>query len=350
MSWEQPLAPPAPDLVHRRAGLSENRIDLSLAFPVRPTAIFGRHKSPTPNADFQDSRASFSALPQTQGAGNGLEIEEKTEENRNYALEYLIRMARGLAGGKSRSQARGHARATDLADQGEAQPFKRSSPLENALKLMKQGVSQREAAKQVGVSPETLRRFQKLNTTSVKVGRRWIISDTRPVTVVMATRGKMRDVTVAHDASATSAATGSRSTCSWKPTMRRISPLSSARDCGTARAHFIRSRRGQTSCASSIASANCRSSISIARRCSEAPSWTNYDRFMIRQRALRRAQLTRGQATATYGASRRWGDGPTQEHHPGRRKFSKEVTIMVPDSHAHRTDSARRGGTSTSGD
>jgi hypothetical protein len=51
------------------------------------------------------------------------------------------------------------------------------------------------------VSPETLRRFQKLNTTSVKVGRRWIISDIRPVTVVMATRGKMRDVTVTHDAS-----------------------------------------------------------------------------------------------------------------------------------------------------
>jgi hypothetical protein len=125
----------------------------------------------------------------------------KRKKTRNYALEYLIRKARGLAAGKSLSQARGHARATDLADQGEAQPFKRSSPLETALKLIKQGVSQREAAKQVGVSPETLRRFQRLNTTSVNVGRRWIISDRRPVTVVMATRGKMRDVTVTHDAS-----------------------------------------------------------------------------------------------------------------------------------------------------
>lgn len=65
---------------------------------------------------------------------------------------------------------------------------------------MKQGVSQREAAKQVGVSPETLRRFQKLNTTSRRKGRRWLISDTRPVSVVMATRGKMRPVTVSHDA------------------------------------------------------------------------------------------------------------------------------------------------------
>ncbi len=125
----------------------------------------------------------------------------KRKKTRNYALEYLIRIARGLAGGKSRSQARGHARAVDLGQSAGEQPFDRSNALENALKLMKQGVSQREAAKQVGVSPETLRRFQKLNTTSRKEGRRWIISDTRPVSVVMATRGKMRDVTVPHDAS-----------------------------------------------------------------------------------------------------------------------------------------------------
>jgi hypothetical protein len=125
----------------------------------------------------------------------------KQKKTRNYALEYLIRKARGLEDGRSLSQARGHARAVDLPSTTTPQPFKRSEPLENGLKLMKQGVSQREAAKQVGVSPETLRRFQKLNTTSRRKGRRWLISDTRPVSVVMATRGKMRSVTVSHDAS-----------------------------------------------------------------------------------------------------------------------------------------------------
>ena len=65
---------------------------------------------------------------------------------------------------------------------------------------MKKGVSQKEAARQAGVSAETLRRFQKGNTTSRKEGRRWVIVDTRPVSVVMATRGKMRSVTVSHDA------------------------------------------------------------------------------------------------------------------------------------------------------
>ena len=76
----------------------------------------------------------------------------KSKRKRNYAKEYLICIARGLAGGKSRSQARGHARAADLHRQAEPAPFKRSEPLEDALKLMKKGVSQKEAAKQAGVS------------------------------------------------------------------------------------------------------------------------------------------------------------------------------------------------------
>jgi hypothetical protein len=128
-------------------------------------------------------------------------VASNSKRKRNYAKEYLIRIARGLAGGKSRSQARGHARAGDLPQTASAQPFKRSEPLEDALKLMKKGVSQKEAANRAGVSAETLRRFQKANTTSRKEGRRWAISDSRPVSLWMATRGKMRGVTVPHDAS-----------------------------------------------------------------------------------------------------------------------------------------------------
>ena len=52
------------------------------------------------------------------------------KRKRNYAKEYLIRIARGLAGGRSRSQARGHARAVDLPSTAAPQPFKRSEPLE----------------------------------------------------------------------------------------------------------------------------------------------------------------------------------------------------------------------------
>jgi hypothetical protein len=64
-----------------------------------------------------------------------------SKRKRNYAYEYLIRIARGLAGGKSRSQARGHARAADLPSNASPLPFKRSEPLEDALKFMKKGVS-----------------------------------------------------------------------------------------------------------------------------------------------------------------------------------------------------------------
>ncbi len=125
---------------------------------------------------------------------------KESKRTRDYAREYLRRIARGLASGKSRSQARGHARASDQPAT-KAAPVHKNNPLERALKLMKQGVSQKEAAKAVGVSAERLRRHQKQNTTSNHRGRRWIIIDPRPVTVVMATQGKMRDVTVSHDAS-----------------------------------------------------------------------------------------------------------------------------------------------------
>ncbi len=122
----------------------------------------------------------------------------KSNRIRDYRKEYQDRIACGLSSGKSRSQARGHTRASDL--EAALQPVEKGSPLEKALKMMKQGSTQKQAAKAVGVSTETLRRFQKQNTSSRREGRRWIIVDIRPVTMVMATRGKMRDVTVSHDA------------------------------------------------------------------------------------------------------------------------------------------------------
>ena len=125
----------------------------------------------------------------------------KSKRKRDYAKEYLIRIERGVARGKSRAQARGHAKASDLT-QREAPLFKdRRAPLEQALKLMRHGATQRDAARHVGISTERLRRFVAENTETKREGRRWIIFDKRPVPVLMATRGKMRDVTVTHDAS-----------------------------------------------------------------------------------------------------------------------------------------------------
>jgi len=82
----------------------------------------------------------------------------KSKRIRDFKQEYLARIARGLASGKSRSQARGHARASDLPHASPL-PFEKENRLEKALKLMKQGATQKQAAKAAGVSAETLRRF-----------------------------------------------------------------------------------------------------------------------------------------------------------------------------------------------
>ena len=72
--------------------------------------------------------------------------------------------------------------------------------MEKALKLMKQGFSQKDAAKAAGVSAERLRRYVQQNTTAERKGGRWIIKDARPGTLRMVTRGRIHFVTVTRDA------------------------------------------------------------------------------------------------------------------------------------------------------
>ena len=115
---------------------------------------------------------------------------------RNYRLEYKARLARGRARGESLAQARGHARAIDISSSATSSPVDKESKLERALALMKLGYSQKKAAKFVGISAEKLRQYQQLNTTSTREGQRWVIIDQRPITLALATRGKIRNVTV----------------------------------------------------------------------------------------------------------------------------------------------------------
>jgi len=118
--------------------------------------------------------------------------------NRDYRAEYAARISRGLASGKSRSAARGHPRAIDLPTAGPS-PVNRNDPREQALRLMRQGASQAQAARTAGVTVEQLRRYREINTTSVRQGRSWIIFDTRPQTFWIATDGRMKAVTLAND-------------------------------------------------------------------------------------------------------------------------------------------------------
>jgi hypothetical protein len=130
------------------------------------------------------------ALPST----NGSAIMRK----RNYKREYERRIERALAAGKSRSAARGHPRAADLAAMPPS-PIDRESRLEKALTRMRRGESQKAAAKAERVSAEGLRAYLNLNTTSKRQGRKWVISDQRPEGFWMATRGQLKAVTLARD-------------------------------------------------------------------------------------------------------------------------------------------------------
>ena len=122
----------------------------------------------------------------------------RTFRQRDYRAEYQRRIARAQAAGKSLSAARGHPRAADLPKPAPA-PINRTDPRERALKMMRHGASQAEAAKASGVSVEQLRRYRLLNTTSERRGGQWIIFDTRPQLFWIASEGRMRSVTLAFD-------------------------------------------------------------------------------------------------------------------------------------------------------
>ena len=121
----------------------------------------------------------------------------RTDQPRDYKAEYDRRIARALALGKSRSAGRGHPTAADLPKP--TGPIDRQSPLERALTRIKRGETQKAAASAEGVSVEKLRVYQKLNTTSLRRGTRWIVSDPRPVAMLVATRGNIKTITVPAD-------------------------------------------------------------------------------------------------------------------------------------------------------
>ena len=95
---------------------------------------------------------------------------------RDYKAEYAKRIARGLNGGLTRSQARGHPKAAEPPIRNKsAVPFTRE--LEEGLREVKRGKSLTESARAVHVSPERLRRYLASSGIAEKKGRRWVIGE-----------------------------------------------------------------------------------------------------------------------------------------------------------------------------
>lgn len=118
-------------------------------------------------------------------------------QKRDYKKEYANRVKRGLAKGQSRAQARGHARADDVKKK-KPTIADLNDPREKALKFMKYGATQKDAANQAGVSVERLRRYLKENTSAKRLGKKWVITDRRPVLMQIASRGKIRAIAVSY--------------------------------------------------------------------------------------------------------------------------------------------------------
>ncbi len=120
-----------------------------------------------------------------------------TARKRDYRAEYARRIERALRKGLSRSQARGHARPTELPIRQGTAPSAYSRQLETGLREIKGGRSLTAAARDIHVAPERLRRYIVNSGIAEKRGQRWAIGpDTRRRVMPLYSDGEAIDITV----------------------------------------------------------------------------------------------------------------------------------------------------------
>ena len=119
----------------------------------------------------------------------------RLKKERNFAAEYQRRIARGIALGRSRSQARGHPTISEAPIK--PRPTNSDAKLEQALRSLRETQNLSRSAKGAGVSPQRFRRFLRKKKLARRKGRRWRFTDRRRREVVaITTSGEMR-ITVA---------------------------------------------------------------------------------------------------------------------------------------------------------
>ena len=123
--------------------------------------------------------------------------------NRNYAIEYARRIARAVAKGLSKSQARGHPKPAETVIKAErtAKPLE-DDRLQLALKVLRQEKSLTAAAREAKVSPERLRRYATEKNIIERRGRRWTVRHELPRRMLLFSDGRAVQVVVGDFASA----------------------------------------------------------------------------------------------------------------------------------------------------
>lgn len=115
---------------------------------------------------------------------------------RDYKAEYRRRIARGIARGLTRSQVRGHPKPGEKSVRTGSRAPEPDLKLEAAVKLLREGNSQKAAAKSVGISAARLRRFTYYYKIAARIGRKWVFTDERPRRVPTLTQGQVKTITV----------------------------------------------------------------------------------------------------------------------------------------------------------
>jgi hypothetical protein len=122
---------------------------------------------------------------------------------RDYVAEYARRIARAVAKGFSKSQARGHPKPAEatVGSRRPAQPIE-DDRLQVALKSLRQEKSLSAAAREAKVSPERLRHYATEKNIIERRGRRWIVRQQLPRRMLLFSDGRAVQVVVGDFASA----------------------------------------------------------------------------------------------------------------------------------------------------
>jgi hypothetical protein len=116
---------------------------------------------------------------------------------RDYRAEYAQRIARGLAQGLTRSQARGHPRVGETHVSRRAAIPEYHPTLERGLRQLRLGRTLGQAARASHVAPERLRAYLPRTGVVEKQGRRWrVLQDDRLRDVPTYSEGRAITITV----------------------------------------------------------------------------------------------------------------------------------------------------------
>jgi hypothetical protein len=115
---------------------------------------------------------------------------KRVKKPRDHANEYAHRIEEALSRGLSRSQGRGHPKATEALVSAKPPKPLSDEKLQHALGVLRQGKNLAKAAKSIGVSPERLRRIAVNKGAITKEDQGWIVRPDLPRRMPLYSRGR----------------------------------------------------------------------------------------------------------------------------------------------------------------